>query len=107
MISRPHDSSAGPPDSPADYRERVHRAEQQRAALRDSELEAQASPVKEPRERIEIWERLHALSLPRTHGHQLVKVIARQTRLTVGQVLEEQQRRSGNALGTAMDVREL
>jgi hypothetical protein len=72
----------------------VQIAAQERAALRDSELEAQASPVRDPRERIEIWERLHALRLPRAHGHVLVKVIARQTRLTIGQVHEEQQRRA-------------
>jgi hypothetical protein len=35
------------------------------------------------------------LHLPAAPGHVLVKVIAKQTRLTVGQVHEEQQRRAG------------
>jgi hypothetical protein len=73
----------------------VQQAADERAAYRGNELESQASPMKEPQERIEIWERLHALRLPRTAGHVLVKVIATQTRLTVGQVQEEQQRRAG------------
>jgi len=86
---------SAPPGSVAEQRERVQRAAAERAALRESELEAQASPVKAPRERIEIWERLHALRLPPTPGHVLVQVIARQTRLTIGQVHQEQRRRAG------------
>jgi len=91
---RHYELLSAPPGSAADYRQQVRRAEQERAALRDGELEAQASSVRDPRERIEIWERLHALRLPQAHAHVLVKVIARQTRLTVGQVHEEQQRRA-------------
>jgi hypothetical protein len=83
-----------PPGSAADHRQKVQRAAQERAAERDRELEAQSSPVKDAQERIGIWERLHALRLPRSPGHVLVKVIARQTRLTIGQVHEEQQRRA-------------
>lgn len=73
----------------------MQQAADERAAQRDSELQALASPVKAPRERIGMWERLHFLSLPRTSGHALVRVIARQTQLTVGQVHEEQLRRAG------------
>jgi hypothetical protein len=72
----------------------LHAAEE-RAAQRDSELASQASPAKDARERIGIWERLHALRLPQAAGHVLVTVIARQTRLSLGQVHEEQQRRAG------------
>jgi hypothetical protein len=91
----PYELVAAPPGSDADHRQKVQRAAQERAAERDRELESQASSIKDPRERIEIWERLHALHLPKTPSHVLVKVIARQTRLTVGQVHEEQQRRAG------------
>jgi hypothetical protein len=91
----PYELVAAPPGSAADHREKVQRDAQERAAERDRELESQASDIKDPRERIEIWERLHALHLPPTPAHVLVKVIARQTRLTVGQVHEEQQRRAG------------
>ncbi|WP_129646096.1 hypothetical protein [Peristeroidobacter agariperforans] len=89
----PYQPSAILHDSPVERRLQVQRAEQERAALRESELEHQASPGKEPRERIEIWERLHALRLPRTPDHLLLTVIATQTRLTVAQVREEQRRR--------------
>ena len=78
-----------------EHRRRTQQAANERAAQRQGELESQASPVKDPRERIEIWERLHALRLPEASGHVLVMVIAKQTRLTVGQVHEEQQRRVG------------
>jgi len=73
----------------------VQQAADERAAQRDSELASQASAAKDPSERIGIWERLHALRLPQAAGHVLVPVIARQTRLTLGQVHEEQQRRAG------------
>ena len=79
---------------PREHRRRVQQAANERAAERVSELESQASPAKDSGERIGIWERLHALRLPQASGHILVTVIARQTRLTVGQVHEEQQRRA-------------
>src|SRR5262245_39800596 len=89
-----YESALAPAGSAEEHRLRVQRAAAERAALRDVEVESQASPAKDPRERIEIWERLHALQLPRAHGHVLIRVIARQTRLTVAQVHEEQQRRA-------------
>ncbi|HEY0940263.1 MAG TPA: hypothetical protein VGE08_09220 [Steroidobacter sp.] len=91
-------------DSPAEHRLQVQRARQERAALRESELEDQASPVKEPRERIEIWERLHALRLPRTPDHLLLDVIATQTGLTVAEVREEQRRRVARPGPAAADT---
>ena len=91
----PNELVAAAPGSAADHRQKVQRAAQERAAERDRELESQASSIKDPRERIEIWERLHAVHLPQAPSHVLVKVIARHTRLTVGQVHEEQQRRAG------------
>ena len=77
-----------------EHRRRVQQAADERAAQRNSDLESQASPAKDPRERIGIWEQLHALRLPQASGHVLVMVIAKQTRLTVAQVHEEQQRRA-------------
>lgn len=91
---QPYELFSAPPLGTPDYREHVQRAAQESVALRNGELEAQASPDRAPRERIEIWERIHALSLPRAHGHELVRVIARQTQLTVSQVREEQGRRA-------------
>ena len=89
-----------PPADRAEHRRRVQHAAEERAAQRDSELASQASPAKDARERIGIWERLHALRLPQAAGHVLVTVIARQTRLTLGQVHEEQQRRAGALPGS-------
>ena len=85
------------PGGVAEHRRRMQQAADERAAERDSELESQASPMKDPQERIGIWERLHALRLPRAPGHVLVEVIAKRTGLTVGQVQEEQQRRAGRS----------
>jgi hypothetical protein len=45
-------------------------------------------------ERIRIWERLHGLRLPSTSAHALVRVVATQTHLSVGEVQAEQRRRS-------------
>ena len=78
----------------AEFRLQVQKAEQERVVLRDSELEAQSSPAKTSRERIEVWERLHALRLPRASNHLLLAVIAKQTQLTLGEVHEEQIRRA-------------
>jgi hypothetical protein len=82
------------PATAAEHRLRVQREDQERAALRASELAEQVSPAKDAEERIRIWERLHALRLPSASAHALVKVVATQTRLTVGEVHAEQRRRS-------------
>ncbi len=81
--------------SAGEHRRRVQEADQERAALRADELASQASPMHNAEERIRIWERLHALRLPRNSSHVLVKVIATQTHLSVDQVHEEQRRRAG------------
>lgn len=95
MTSRqPFELFSAAPGNVADFRLQVQRAEQERAALRESELESQSSPARNPRERIEIWERLHALRLPRKSNHLLLTVIAKQTQLTLGEVHEEQLRRA-------------
>jgi len=91
----PPESLYVPSADSTEHRRKVQQAADERAAQRDSDLESQASPVRDPRERIGIWERLHALHLPQASGHVLVTVIARQTGLTEGQVHEEQQRRAG------------
>lgn len=86
-------SYAAPPNTVAEHRLRVQRAEEEQAAIRASELAAQVSPANDAEKRIRIWEQRHALRLPRSSGHVLVKVIATQTRLTVSDVHEEQRRR--------------
>jgi hypothetical protein len=102
---QPFELVSAVPGSVADFRLQVQRAEQERAALRESEREAQVSPVKDPRERIEIWERLHALRLPRAQNHLLLAVIATQTELTIDQVREEQIRRAAAKDSVSQPVR--
>lgn len=80
--------------SDAERRAVVEVEDQERAALRQQELDSQASPLHDPQERIRIWERLHALRLPIDAGHKLVDLIAMQTQLTIHQVQQEQQRRA-------------
>jgi hypothetical protein len=84
--------------STADRRAQIQREQQELAAERQKELLSQTSTLNTPEDRIRIWERLHALSLPVATSHKLVRVIATQTELTVGQVQEEQERRAARRL---------
>ena len=74
-------------------RKAAKRAEEERATRRQREISAQMSPDNDPQRRIQIWEKLHALNLPREPEHTLVRLIARQTGLTVLEVCDEQERR--------------
>jgi hypothetical protein len=100
MISMPtfDDLPRSTAGSVEESRKAAKRAEQERAAQRQSELMAQASPENDPQRRIAIWERLHALSLPRRPDHPLVRLIAGQTGLTVREVCDEQGRRAASPL---------
>jgi hypothetical protein len=82
---------------PADVAERrtqIERLQQERAAERQVQIAQQSSPFSNPEERIQLWERLHGLRLPRSATHKLLRVIAEQTDLSMQQVLEIQQRRA-------------
>ena len=70
------------------------RMEEERQEARRSALAEQVSMHNTARERINIWERLHALRLPSQPSHPLLKVIAEQTSLTVQDIVQEQQRRN-------------
>lgn len=76
-----------------DRRAAIQHAEEVRAELRRSKIEAQGAPMSTPAARIRVWEDLHGLQLPRNAGHKLLEVIARDTALTVQDVHEEQLRR--------------
>jgi len=89
------------PTTQGEYRRKVQQQDRDRAALRASELATQMSPVRTAEERIRIWERLHELHLPSTSAHALVRVVAMQTHLTVGDVQAEQRRRSAGATQVA------
>jgi hypothetical protein len=72
----------------------IQRADEERAELRQSQIQAQASPVATPDERIRRWEDLHGLRLPRDPNHKLIQVIANDTALPVEEVIAEQRRRA-------------
>jgi hypothetical protein len=78
----------------ADRRAEALRLEQERAEERKQRLAGQVSPLNSPEDRIRIWEQLHGLNLPRSTTHNLLRVIAAQTALTLQQVRDEQQRRA-------------
>jgi hypothetical protein len=83
----------------SERRAAVQREEQERAAARKEELASQSSPLHGPEDRIRIWEKLHALRLPSSGTHKLVRLIATQTELSVQQVQEEQRRRAAVGKG--------
>lgn len=79
--------------STAERRAAFTLAEQERESVRQGQLAEQSSLMHDAEERIRIWERLHMVKLPSKPEHELVYVIAFQTRLTVQEVQQEQQRR--------------
>jgi hypothetical protein len=78
----------------ADRRAQIEQQNQERAAERQQQIALQSSPLSGPEERIRLWEKLHALNLPRSSKHKLLGVIAEQTNLSIQDVLDAQQRRA-------------
>ena len=60
---------------------------------RQQQLALLTSPLSTPDERIRLWEKLHALNLPKSPSHKLLQIIADQTELSLQQVLEVQRTR--------------
>lgn len=85
-----------PAETPA---ERFAQAEQERAEHKRRELAEQRSDANPPMVRIRTWERLHGLRLPADPAHPVLDLIAVSTRLTLGQVREEQSARAARAAG--------
>ena len=82
-----------PGEGAADYRARTVRQQAEAAEQRRLALKEQSSVNNSPERRIRIWEHMHALPLPRSASHPLLAVVAKQTGLTLQQVLEEQRLR--------------
>jgi hypothetical protein len=78
----------------AERRAHIEHQNQERAAERQQQIALQSSPLSGPEERIRLWEKLHALNLPRSANHKLLGVIAEQTNLSIQDVLAAQQRRA-------------
>jgi hypothetical protein len=83
----------------AETRAAAQRMEQERLDARRLALDEQVSIHNGAKERIAIWERLHALRLPAQPTHPLLRVIAMQTQLSLRDVLDEQQRRRAQSAG--------
>jgi hypothetical protein len=75
------------------YAERAAREAGERAEKRRLELVEQRSADNPPSIRIRVWEKVHALCLPRDPEHPILYVIATGTGLTLAQVREEQRTR--------------
>ena len=91
-----HTRAAPPPiagELVTDYRARVAAIEYEARERRRQEIAEQVAVQNTPERRIQIWERLHELNLPKKANHPLVRIIAADTELTVEQVREEQLRR--------------
>jgi hypothetical protein len=78
----------------AERRLQIEQRNQERAAERQQQIALQSSPLSGPEDRIRQWEKLHALNLPRSSKHKLLRVIAEQTNLSIQDVLDAQQRRA-------------
>jgi len=77
-----------------EHRDRVLHEQAEAAQRRQRDLLEQTSMQHPAEIRIRIWEQLHQMDLPRDSTHQLVEVIAAQTKLSVEQICREQQRRA-------------
>ena len=98
MLSRDRNAARAaslplPGELNADYRARIVRQQAEMAEDRQQRLTEQTSMLNTPERRIQIWEHLHALPLPRATAHPLLNVVANQTGLTLEQVQEEQRKR--------------
>lgn len=92
----------GAGDPHGDYRARVARLQLEDAERRQQALREQSSVSRTAGERIRLWERLHAVTMPRRADHALLAVIAADTGLTLDEVSAEQQQRA--VAGTAADT---
>ena len=87
---RSYQSAVADPGSLADRRAQAEHEQQQRLIERQQQIAQLSSPLRTAEERIRLWEKLHALTLPRSPTHKLLRIIAEQTELSLEQVLEVQ-----------------
>jgi gamma-glutamylcysteine synthetase len=85
----PFGAKAAASEALDDFRARVLKQQEDRAAQRQHDLTEQSSTLNSPETRIRIWEQLHAVRLPRQPNSQLIAVVASGTGLTVDQINAE------------------
>jgi len=91
-------------ESSTDYRERMAQIQADAVRRREEELHEQSSPLNTASARIQIWERLHQVDLPRNPAHALIAIIANQTGLSADDVLAEQRLRVKGPVAAAPDA---
>jgi hypothetical protein len=100
MSSNPWTSSSHSPsatdhaDPTVVYPARIVREQAEEAERAQRERIEQSCELNSPTARIQAWERLHRLTLPRGSAHSVLSIVAEATHLTLEQVREEQRRRS-------------
>jgi hypothetical protein len=77
-----------------DHRARVERALFEAAERRDRARIDQSSPRLTPAERVNVWERLHGVRLPKDPAHAILRQVAQSTALQLAEVLEIQRQRA-------------
>lgn len=90
---RSYHGAVADPGSLADRRAQAEHEQQQRLIERQQQIALQSSPLSSAEERVRLWEKLHALALPRSPTHKLLRIIADQTELSLEQILEIQRLR--------------
>lgn len=76
-----------------DLRSRIQREQQEALERRSQALIDQSSPDSSPAVRVRVWERLHQVRLPSDPEHTVLLIVAQQTGLSLGEVLEVQRQR--------------
>lgn len=71
---------------------------------RRQQLAEQVAIQHTPGQRIQIWERLHELSLPKKANHPLVRIIATDTELTIEDIRDEQRRRQTPVIKVRVEI---
>ena len=78
-----------------ELRDRRAHEENERAELRRANLAEISSDLNCAERRISAWEKMHGLRMPSDRKHPVLEAIAAATQLTLADVQNEQQRRSG------------
>ena len=80
-----------------DFRRRLELDEEERVERRRVDIAAQTLEPNVPSARIRAWEKVHALRMPSSPGHNVLSLIAAATQLSLADVHEEQRARSERA----------
>jgi len=77
-----------------DYRQRLADEQLERAERKRQDMAQQRSELNDAKARIQAWEKVHALRLPTSPTHPMLRVIAAATELALQDILDEQRKRS-------------